>query len=152
MKTMISRVFSRRQAQHSLQAASVAVSSELNSGDLENYYRRIILDCLRRMLVPMDSIEVGVVRTGAGDSALPTFAGYVRILRWDPVVMPVLLQNMPVIDSRIRKLANVSLILEHTEFAGLWFQASSRSEGSPTALLCMPFELTHKARARPPVS
>lgn len=152
MKTMISRVFSKRQAQQTLQAASLAMSSELNTGDIENYYLRIILECLRRMLVPIDSIEAGVSRARSGASGLPTFAGYVRILKWDPVVMPVLLQNMPVIDARIRKLANASLILEHTEFAGLWFQASSSSEGSPTALLGMPMEMIHQPGARPRVS
>jgi hypothetical protein len=125
------------------------MSSELNTGDIETYYLRIILDCVRRMLVPVESIEVGVSRTRAGASGLPAFAGYVRILKWDPVVTPVLLQNMPVIDARIRKLANASLILEHTEFAGLWFQASSSSEGSPTALLGMPLELIHQSRVRP---
>ena len=146
MKTMISRVFSKREPQHSLHAASFAMSSELSTGDLEHYYLRIILDCLRRMLVPLESIEVGVSRAPSGERGLPAFAGYVRILKWDPVVMPVLLQNMPVIDARIRKLANASLILEHTEFAGLWFQASSSSEGSPTALLGMPMELVHRPR------
>lgn len=150
MKSMISRVFSRRQEQRSLRAASLPMSSEMNTGDIESYYLRIILDCLRRMLVPIDSIEVGVRRAARpGESGLPTFAGYVRILKWDRVVTPVLLQNMPVIDARIRKLANASLILEHTEFAGLWFQASSSSEGSPTSLLGMPLELIHQAGARP---
>ena len=149
MKTMISRVFSRGQAQQSSQARRGAVSSELSTDDLENYYLRLILDCLRRMLVPMDSIEVGVIRARTDESALPTFAGYVRVLKWDPVVTPVLLQNMPVIDARIRKLADISLILEHTEFAGLWFQASSSSEGSPTALLGMPLELIHHPGPRP---
>ncbi|HWI79028.1 MAG TPA: hypothetical protein VNS31_07505 [Ramlibacter sp.] len=153
MKAMISRVFSKRAPPQPLPAASFAVTSELNTGDLENYYLRIILDCLGRMLVPMDSIEVGVIRAATEeDGALPTFAGYVRILKWDPVVMPVLLQNMPVIDARIRKLADISLILEHTEFAGLWFQASSNSEGSPTALLGMPLELIHHAGARPRIT
>ena len=120
------------------------MSSELSTGDIETYYLRIVQDCLRRMLVPMGSIEVGVSRVRPGESGLPTFAGYVRIVKWDAVVMPVLLQNMPVIDARIRKLANASLILEHTEFAGLWFQATSNSEGSPTSLLGMPLELIHR--------
>jgi hypothetical protein len=61
-------------------------------------------------------------------------------------VTPVLLQNMPVIDARVRKLANASMILEHTEFAGLWFQAGSSSKGSPTSLFGMPLELVHQAR------
>jgi hypothetical protein len=141
---MISRVFSKRQEPSSLDAASTAMSSELSSGDIEDYYLRIILDSLRRMLVPLGSIEVDVRQAPSHDGGLPTFAGYVRILKWDPVVTPVLLQNMPVIDARIRKLANASVILEHTEFSGLWFQASSRSEGSPTALLGMPLELVHQ--------
>ena len=150
MKSLINRVFSKRQAQQTSRA-SPAMSSELNTGDIENYYLRIILECLRRMLVPINSIEADVSRARSGASGLPAFAGYVRILKWDPVVMPVLLQNMPVIDARIRKLVNASLILEHTEFAGLWFQASSSSEGSPTALLGMPMEMIHQPGARPAV-
>jgi hypothetical protein len=149
MKSMISRVFSKRHEQQSSPPASLPMSSELSTGDIESYYRRIILDCLRRMLVPVDTIEVGVSRVRAGESGMPTFAGYVRILKWDQVLTPVLLQNMPVIDARIRKLANASLILEHTDFAGLWFQASSSSEGSPTSLLGMPLELIHQPGARP---
>jgi hypothetical protein len=149
MKSMISRVFSKRQEQLSFPGPSLPVSSELSSGDIETYYLRIILDCLRRMLVPIDTIEVGVSRARPGENGLPAFAGYVRILKWDPVLTPVLLQNMPVIDARIRKLANASLILEHTYFAGLWFQASSSSEGSPTSLLGMPLELIHQPGARP---
>jgi hypothetical protein len=148
MKSMISRVFSKRQEQQSLPAASLPMSSELSNGDLESYYLQIILDCLRRMLVTIDSVEVRVSRTPLSESGLPAFAGYVRILKWDQVLTPVLLQNMPVIDARIRKLANASLILEHTEFAGVWFQASSSSEGSPTSLLGMPLELIHQPGAR----
>jgi hypothetical protein len=148
MKSMISRVFSKRQEQQSLPAASLPMSSELSNGDLESYYLQIILDCLRRMLVTIDSVEVRVSRTPPSESGLPAFAGYVRILKWDQVLTPVLLQNMPVIDARIRKLANASLILEHTEFAGVWFQASSSSEGSPTSLLGMPLELIHQPGAR----
>ena len=146
---MISRAFWKKQAQPTLQASGFPMSSELNTGDLQDYYLRIIVGCLARMLVPIDSIEVGVSRARSGPSNLPTFAGYVRILKWDPLATPVLLQNMPVIDARIRKLANASLILEHTEFAGLWFQASSGTQGSPTALLGMPLELVHQPGVRP---
>jgi hypothetical protein len=148
MKTMISRVFSKKQDEEAPQAVNVAMSSELHSGDIEYYYLRIITDCLRRMLVPEESIEVSVRRAPGDSSGLQCFAGYVRILRWDPVVTPVLLQNMPVIDARIRKVANASLILEHTEFAGLWFQAGSSTEGSPKALLGLPAELVHQPGAR----
>lgn len=143
MKTMISRVFSRKEEPPRKPSPS-AVSSELSHSDIENYYLRIIVDCLRRMLVPVDSIEVGVKRSGAGPGALPAFAGYVRILKWDPVVTPVLLQNMSVIDARIRKVADASVILEHTHFTGLWFQATSSTEGSPKALLGLPCELIHQ--------
>jgi len=149
---MISRVFWKREPPQSLPGNSFAVSSELSTGDLESYYLRLILDCLGRMLVPMDSVEVAVMGAGREEGGLPTFAGYVRILKWDAIVTPVLLQNMPVIDARIRKLASTSLILEHTEFSGLWFQASSSSVGSPTALLGMPLELVHNAGARPAIS
>jgi hypothetical protein len=144
MKRMISRVFSKKEArQQPLQAASFAMSSELSTSDIEHYYARIILECLGRMLVPVDSMELRIRRTGSGADKLPSFAGYVRILKWDPMVMPVLLQNMPVIDARIRKMANASVILEHTHFGGLWFQATSSTLGSPTALMGLPFEMIH---------
>jgi hypothetical protein len=143
MKTMISRVFSKKGGPP-VKASSSAVSSELSHSDIENYYLRIIVDCLRRMLVPVDSIEVGVKRSGSGPAGVPAFAGYVRITKWDPVVTPVLLQNMSVIDARIRKMADASVILEHTHFTGLWFQATSDTEGSPKALLGLPCELIHQ--------
>ena len=144
MKTMISRVFSKKGEPPPVKASASAVSSELSHSDIENYYLRIIVDCLRRMLVPVDSIEVGVKRSGAGPAGVPAFAGYVRITKWDPVVTPVLLQNMSVIDARIRKVADASVILEHTHFTGLWFQATSDTEGSPKALLGLPCELVHQ--------
>jgi hypothetical protein len=99
------------------------------------------------MLVPPDTIEVGVKRAGVGPSGLTAFAGYVRILKWDAVLTPVLLQNMPVIDARIRKVVDASVILEHTHFAGLWFQASDATEGAPKQLLGVPAEITSERRA-----
>ncbi len=68
-----------------------------------------------------------------------------RVVRWDPVVTPVLLQNMPVIDARVRKLVDASVILEHTHFAGLWFQAASTTEGAPSKLAGLPAEMIHQA-------
>jgi hypothetical protein len=118
-----------------------SVSSELTNRDIQNYYIRVIVDCLRRMLVPDEDVEVGVKRVGTAPGGLSSFAGYVRLLRWDPVVTPVLLQNMPVIDARIRKVVRASVILEHTHFAGLWFQATSDAQGSPTSLMGLPAEL-----------
>jgi hypothetical protein len=68
----------------------------------------------------------------------------VRILKWDPVLTPVLLQNMPVIDARIRKVVDASIILEGTHFAGIWFQAAANTEGAPKTLLGIPAELVHQ--------
>ena len=121
-----------------------AVSSELTNSDIENYYLRIIVDCLRRMLVPAETIEVGVRRAGTGPTGLTAFAGYVRITHWDPVLTPVLLQNMSVIDARIRKVVDASVILEHTHFAGLWFQADAATQGAPKSLMGLPAELVHQ--------
>ena len=144
MKTMISRVFSRREGPPAMPAGISVVSSELTTGDIENYYFRIIRDCLRRLLVPADTIDVRVKRSGTGPSGLISFAGYVRILKWDPIVMPVLLQNLPVIDGRVRKMVDASVLLEGTHFSGLWFQATTETAGSPTSLLGLPCELIHQ--------
>jgi hypothetical protein len=149
MKTIINRVFTRKEEPQPRPALPSHVSSELTSGDLENYYLRIIVDSLRRLLVPADSMEVGVKRAGVGPSGLTAFAGYVRILKWDSVVTPVLLQNMPVIDARVRKVVEASMILEHTHFAGLWFQATASAEGAPTALLGVPAELIRQPGSPP---
>lgn len=148
MKTMISRVFSKRDEPPTKPPTNSVLSSELSHSDIENYYLRIILDCLRRLLVPADSVEVRVRRSGASPRSFPAFAGYVRIIKWDPVVTPVLLQNMPVVDARVRKVADASVILEHTHFAGLWFQATSSAEGSPKSLLGLPSELIHRGQGR----
>jgi hypothetical protein len=144
MRAIIDKVFARKdEPMHGLVHHS-AVSSELTTSDIENYYLRVIVDSLRRMLVPPDAIEITVKRAGVGPSGLTAFAGYVRILKWDPVLTPVLLQNMPVIDARIRKIVDASLILEHTHFAGLWFQATNATEGAPRQLLGMPAEIVHQ--------
>ena len=128
---------------------AASLSSELSTSDIESYYLRIVADCLRRMLVPADSMELEL-RSSASSTGLPSFAAYVRILRWDPVVTPVLLQNMPVIDASIRKLVDASLILEHTEFTGLWFQAGSSIQGSPKALRGLPLEVVHRSAGSAP--
>jgi hypothetical protein len=142
VKAMISRVFSQgRAARHS---GNSTLSSELSAGDIENYYLRIIAECLKRMLMPADAFEVRVRRSGTGPTGLIAFGGFIRILKWDPVVTPVLLQNMPVIDGRVRKVVDASVILEGTHFAGLWFQAGSETEGSPQSLLGLPCELVHQ--------
>jgi hypothetical protein len=151
MKTIIQRVFAKKDEPPPRPPVHSAVSSELTTGDIENYYLRIIVDCLRRMLVPPEAIEVGVKRAGVGPSGLSAFAGYVRLLKWDAALTPVLLQNMPVIDARIRKVVNASVILEHTHFAGLWFQATSSTEGAPKALMGLPAELIHQPGGPPSI-
>jgi hypothetical protein len=130
-------------------AGHSVLSSEMSSSDIESYYLRIIAECLRRMMVASESIEIGVKRSGLGPDGLTGFAGYVRILRWDPVMTPVLLQNLPVIDARIRKVVAASVILEHTHFVGIWFQATSATVGAPKALVGMPSELVHQAGSAP---
>lgn len=145
MKPIIERVFFRSGHKARPKTAS-SVSSTLTTRDIENYYQRVILKCLHRMLVREEDVQVRVKRTGAGPSGLTAFAGYVSLLRWDPVVTPVLLQNMPVIDARIRQVVGASVLLEHTHFDGLWFQATAGTAGSPTSLLGVPAELRFRAR------
>ena len=150
MRPIIERVFFGTRGKAKLAAAASSVSSALTTRDIENYYLRVIVSCLRRMLVHEEDLEVGVKRTGTDPaSGLSSFAGYVRILRWDPVVTPVLLQNLPVIDARIRKVVGASILLEQTHFAGLWFQAGSGTVGSPTSLLGLPAELKYESRPAP---
>lgn len=134
MKTIFRLILAKVGAQPMLFQAP-AMSTGFNLSDIECYYGRVIANCLDRMQVSMDSIEVEVKRLGTGSAGLPVFAGYVRILKWDPDATPVLLQNLSAIDARIRKVVNASFILEHTEFAGVWFQATSRTHGAPQAVL-----------------
>jgi hypothetical protein len=143
-KTIFQRVFARNGEAFRPAMPNSAVSSELTQSDIEQYYLRVISDCMRRMLVPADTVEIGVRRSGTGSNGLTAFSGYIRFLKWDPTLTPVILQNMPVIDGRIRRVAAASVILEHTHFAGLWFQATSETEGSPTVLVGMPAELVHQ--------
>lgn len=96
------------------------------------------------MLVPAEDMEVIIRRARVDRYGLSTFSAYVRILKWHPVVTPVLLQNMPVVDARIRRLIKASVILEQTHFSGLWFQVSGNAEGIPTSLLGLPLELIHQ--------
>lgn len=151
MRTIINRLFGRAAPAPAAPPVSghSALSSEMSGSDIENYYLRIIAECLRRMLVAPESLEIGVKRSGTGPGGLPGFAGYVRILRWDPVMTPVLLQNLPVIDARIRKVVAASVLLEHTHFVGLWLQATSAAEGAPRTLVGMPSELVHQSGSTP---
>ncbi len=146
MKTIIQRVLGKQEPGSG--PGHSALSSEMTTRDIEEYYFRIISECLRRLLVKPDSVEIRVKRAGYGPGGMPGYAGCVRVLRWDPVVTPVLLQNMPVVDARVRQLVDASVILEHTHFAGLWFQASSSTEGAPRSLAGVPAEVVHQP-ARP---
>lgn len=143
VKRMLNRVLGSRIPDA---GPTLGLSSELSTSDLEHYYLRIVMECLRRLLVPADSIEVEIKRTAdPGPGGKPGYSGRVRILRWDPMATPALLQNMPVIDARIRKLVQASILLEHTHFAGLWFQATSLAEGAPCELGGAPTDLIHQA-------
>jgi hypothetical protein len=142
---LLGRMFAR---QHSAapqwSANSQSVSSEMSASDIEDYYLRIISESLRRLLVPAEGVDVRIKRSGRDARGRLGYAGCVRITRWDPLVTPVLLQNMPVIDARVRKLAQTSIILQQTHFAGLWFQATSTTEGAPESLMGLPAELVHQ--------
>lgn len=152
MQPLIERMLFRGRQRPSRPAVASAISSGLTTRDIENYYFRVVSGCLRRMLIREEDVEVTIMRAGTGPSGLSAFAGYVQILRWDPISTPVLLQNLPVMDARIRKVVNASVLLEHTEFAGLWFQATASTEGSPTSLLAMPTELRCRPGAVPAAS
>lgn len=154
MKSIIQRVLSRKPepAGPLPQHPDPPISSELTTGDIESYYLKVIVDCLRRLLVPVDSVEVGVKRSGTGPGGVIAFAGYVRIKRWDSVLTPVLLQNMPVVDARIRKVITASVILEGTHFAGVWYQATSAIKDAPKELMGMPAELVHQPGGTPPAA
>jgi hypothetical protein len=143
---IIRRVLSRTGIAPHPSLGNSTVSSEFTNRDIENYYFLIITDCLKRMLVPAEDMEVIIRRARVDRYGLSTFSAYVRILKWHPLVTPVLLQNMPVVDARIRRLIKASVILEQTHFSGLWFQVSSNAEGTPTSLLGLPFELIHQPR------
>jgi len=145
MKPILERVLFRNRRQARPPGTS-SVNSTLTSRDIETYYLRVIGNCLKRLLVKDEDVQIGVKRTGTAPSGLTSFAGYVRILRWDPVVTPVLLQNLPVIDARIRKVVTASVLLEHTHFDGLWFQATASTQGSPTSLLGVPAELRYQSK------
>jgi hypothetical protein len=144
MKSIIERVFTRKAEPHGHRPAAGGhgeLSSELSGYDIESYYLRILYDCLRRMMVPPESVDLAVRRVGAGPKGVPSYAAYVRLLRWDPLLAPVLLQNLPVIDARVRKVVGASVILEHTHFEGLWFTAHCETPGAPTALVGVPTQL-----------
>jgi len=133
----IERAFPRLQATE----AWPDVASGLNQADVESCYLSIIGHCMQRLLEPKSNIDVKVQRTGIAANGLPSFSGYIRILSWDPELTPAILQNIPVIDARVRDVAAASVILQHTDFAGLWFQASSKTAGSPKVLMGLPAQV-----------
>ncbi|MGE4243870.1 hypothetical protein [Ramlibacter sp.] len=127
--------------------AGPQVSSQLTNSDIEAYYHQLIEGCFRRLLVPEDSIAIEVKRYGTSPQGLTGFAGFVRVIRWDAALTPVLLQNAPVIDGRIRKAVAASVILRHTHFSGLWFQALSGTPGAPTSLSGVAAKLMQQSAA-----
>ena len=148
MMGLIGRVLSRTARTWQAAGVNSTVSSECTDVDIEHYYYKLIRDSLERMLVAASDTEITVKRSGISPSGLASFCAHVRILRWHPITTPVLMQNIPVVDARIQRLVSASVILQQTHFAGLWFQASSNMEGSPKALLGLPFQLSHRPSRR----
>jgi len=150
-RSFIERVFPRVQCAGTLPHWPPDISSGLSESDIENCYLSIIGHCMQRLLVPKSSIDVKVQRTGIASNGLTSFSGYIRVLRWDPVLTPVILQNIPVIEARVRDVAAASVMLQHTDFSGLWFQASSNIVGSPKVLMGLPAQVFQwQGGPRPP--
>lgn len=85
-------------------------------------YEMLVKDCFRSLGLEHEQARVRVRFVGFSPSGLHVYAAFVRILRWDQVVVDLLAQ-MPTVEKALAQLITEGALLRHTRFAGLWFRS-----------------------------
>ncbi|RJP70864.1 MAG: hypothetical protein C4535_03960 [Comamonadaceae bacterium] len=85
-------------------------------------YEMLVTDSFRSLGLAHDQAQVRVRFVGLSPSGLQVYAAFVRIVRWDQVVVDLLAQ-MPAVERALARLIMEGSLLRHTRFAGLWFRS-----------------------------
>lgn len=85
-------------------------------------YEMLVTDCFRSLGLAHEQARVRVRFVGLSPTGLHVYAAFVRILRWDQVVVDLLAQ-MPTVEKALARLITEGAPLRHTRFAGLWFRS-----------------------------
>lgn len=85
-------------------------------------YEMLVTDCFRSLGLAHEQAQVRVRFVGFSPSGLHVYAAFVRIVRWDQVVVDLLAQ-MPAIEKALARLIMDGTLLRRTRFAGLWFRS-----------------------------
>lgn len=85
-------------------------------------YEMLVTDCFRSLGLAHEQAQVRVRFVGLSPAGLQVYAAFVRIVRWDQVVVDLLAQ-MPAVEKALARLITEGALLRHTRFAGLWFRS-----------------------------
>ncbi|WP_439609860.1 hypothetical protein [Hydrogenophaga sp.] len=82
----------------------------------------LVTDCFRSLGLAHEQAQVRVRFVGFSPAGLQVYAAFVRIVRWDQVVVDLLAQ-MPAVEKALARLITEGALVRHTRFAGLWFRS-----------------------------
>ncbi len=98
------------------------IDSEMIPSSISEDYETLIMECFVIMGVANDQIRVSVRPVGVNPAGLDVYAGFVKVVRWDPLVIEML-SRMPMIEKRIDRRVRQSNLLRYSGFSGLWFRS-----------------------------
>jgi hypothetical protein len=81
-------------------------------------YEMLVTDCFRSLGLAHEQAQVRVRFVGLSPAGLQVYAAFVRIVRWDQVVVDLLAQ-MPAVEKALARLIKEGALLRHTRFAGV---------------------------------
>jgi hypothetical protein len=107
------------------------VDASGNSVDeITEEYRNIIIDQLARGGVAVGCIELEVRASGKQRDGRFSYVGMLRLVNWEKASAVRLLLGLPILESRVKRLARGSWLHDVSHFGGLWLHASGQLQDS----------------------
>lgn len=106
------------------------IGSEFEPDTLADEIALTIHFCLTQQGVDHQQMRVTVRPVSTTISGREVYAGFVRIVRWTPMVRALMVQ-IPWVERRIERRLRQNGILQYSQFGGLWFRAPAQLAGDP---------------------
>lgn len=109
------------------------VDSELMPGSIAADYESLVKGCFERLGLTPDLVRVSVRPVGVNPAGMDIFAAFIKVQRWDPLVVQ-LLARMPYIEQKVARCIRQSQMLRYSAFVGLWFRTPPHIETEPVTM------------------
>jgi hypothetical protein len=109
------------------------VDSELMPGSIAAEYELLVTGCLDRLGLTPDVVRVSVRPVGVNPAGMDIYAAFIKVQRWDPVVVQ-LLARMPYVEQKVARCIRQSQMLRYSAFVGLWFRTPPHIETEPVTM------------------